>query len=216
MPIIQRKKTGFSLIELSVIIFVLSILVAGSLSILGGSSKINKKLITQERINRIYRAIGTYVSKNYHLPCPAPLSMTMSNSNYAFEGGDPIATSTARTCPGSGIYSSNNVSNITYGMVPVYSLGLSDEMSLDGYGNRLSYVVVDYLTSPNYNDVSALLSEGFSYYKENAAQMIQIYNKKSSKIIKDKVAFVIISHGENGYGAYGPNSTTKMTHLLQP
>ncbi len=208
MSILKRKRAAFSLIELSVVIFIMSILVAGSLSILGASNKISKKKLTQERIQIIYNAIGNYLAKNYHLPCPAPLTNTRSDANYGVEGGTVAEINTSRECIGTGIYSSNNVTSITYGMVPVNTLGLADEIAEDGYGNRFIYVVTDKLTSPNYNDVTGGI-DGFSYYTEIDTDLVQIYSAKSSSIIKQNVAFAIISHGDNKYGGYGPNSTTQ-------
>ncbi len=200
------KKTGFSLIELSVVILIISIIAAGMLSISSVNLDADKKQITQKRIQAIYKALGNYVAKNYYLPCPASLELAKTDADYGAEEGDTAATNTARTCTEAGVYKSSDVGNIIYGMVPVAALGLPEDMAVDGFGTRFGYVVNNYLASPNYSNTTGGFSEGFSYYSENSAEMVQIYSAKSTSIVKQNVAFAIISHGPNKLGGYNPSS----------
>ncbi len=208
MPFGKRKKTGFSLIELSVVILIISILAAGAISVSGVFLVNAKNKQTKDKMEVIYKALGNYVAKNYYLPCPASLELDKSSSSYGDEEGDTATTNTARTCSEAGVYKSSDVGNIVYGMVPVTALGLSDDMAVDGFGTRFGYVVNNYLASPNYSNTTGGFSEGFSYYSEIGSQMIQINQATTGNVIQ-KVAFAIISHGANKYGGFSPNSTTQ-------
>ncbi len=206
----KKTKSGVSLIELSVVILIISILAAGAVSVSGSFLVNAKNKKTRDRMEAIYKALGSYVARNYYLPCPASMELTKSDANYGVEEGDAAATNTARLCNEAGVYKSNDVANLVYGMVPVNTLSLSDEMAEDGFGNRFGYVVTNYLASPNYSDTTGSFSEGFSYYTETESEMINIYQSQSGNVIEN-IAFAIISHGANGLGAYGPNSTTQNT-----
>lgn len=211
MPISKRKKTCFSLIELSIVILIISILAAGAISVSGTFLISAKNKQTQDKMEAIYKAIGNYVAKNYHLPCPAPLTDTKSDSGYGVESGGSATTNTARACNATGVYSSNDVGSVSYGMVPVSSLGLSDEMAQDGFGTRFSYIVTNKLASPNYNNATggtALF--GFSYYSEVATDLIQVYQATSGNTIPN-IAFAVIAHGPNKLGGYNSASATQNT-----
>lgn len=202
------KKRAFSLIELSVVILIISILAAGAISV-SGSFLINAKSnLTEKRIEAIYRAMGVFLAKNHRLPCPAPINKSKTDSNYGKESGATPTTSTARDCDGSGVYTSNLEPNLVYGMVPVNSLGLSDDVAEDGFGSKFGYILHEGLTVPNYDDVSGSGNVGFSYYSEADSEMIQIYQLPSGNTIR-KVAFAIISHGQNKLGAFNANSTVQ-------
>ena len=209
MFVFKRRKTGFSLIELSVVILIISILASGAISVSGVFLVNAKNKQTKDRMDAIYKSIGAYVAKNHHLPCPSSFENSKTDSGYGVEEGTSATINTARTCDEDTIFNSSDLSNINYGMVPVSTLGLSDEMAEDGFGSRFSYIVVEQLAGPNYNDTTpGVFSEGFSYYSETSAEMIQIIQTQSGNVIQN-VAFAIISHGQNKLGAFNANSTTQ-------
>ena len=205
---VNFKKRAFSLIELSIVILIISILAAGAISVSGTFLISSKNQLTEKRMESIYNALGVFVAKNHRLPCPAPINKSKTDSNYGKESGSSPVVSTARDCDGSGVYSSNLESNLVYGMVPVNSLGLSDDVGEDGFGSKFSYIVHEGLTVPNYDDVGGAGNDGFSYYSEADSEMIQIYQLPSENTIR-KVAFAIISHGQNKLGAFNANSTVQ-------
>jgi prepilin-type N-terminal cleavage/methylation domain-containing protein len=206
---VAKSKTAFSLIELSIVILIISILAAGAISVSGIFLVGSKNKLTQQRIETIYKAIGIYLAKEHRLPCPAPINLSKSSLGYGVESGSVPVTNVFRDCDSvSGVYNSNLVnSKVVYGMVPVNSLGLSDQMAEDGFGSKFSYIVHESLTIPNYSDSSGG-SDGFSYYDDesNLAETITIYQLPSTNTIT-KIVFAIISHGQNKLGSFNANST---------
>ncbi len=203
----KKHKSGFSLIELSVVILIISIIAAGAISVSGTFLISTKNDLTDKRLGAIYRALGVFLAKNHRLPCPAPINKYKSKtgSNYGKESGNAPTTSSDRSCVDSGVYSSNLESKLVYGMVPVNTLGLSDDVGEDGFGSKLSYIVHEDLTVPNYDDTSGGVNVGFSYYTETDSEMIQVYQLPSGNKIS-KIAFAVISHGQNKLGSFNANS----------
>ena len=205
----KRAKTAFSLLELSIVILIIAVLIVGSLT--ASISAINnaKYKLTKERMNEIYKAMGNYLLVNKALPCPATITLTKSSSStYG------TAATTAGSCStGSFIGGSGLSANLAYGMVPVQTLGLPADMAEDGFGNKFTYIVSRGFTDPNLTSASSgfgsitpasgfsTATAGFISVKENIAGT---YKKDT-----DEAMFVIISHGNNKFGAYGVNSTTQ-------
>lgn len=77
--------------------------------------------------------------------------------------------------------------SLAAGVVPVRSLGLSDDYMLDGYGRRITYVVDTRATDQTTcRDMATTKSPGLITVKDN-------YNY---------VMWTLISHGRNGHGAF--------------
>ena len=130
----RKIKKAFSLIELSVVILIVSIVLAGTLSVRNSQDVANKTKITNERIAAIYKAMGVFLLENYRLPCPGLVTNAITDATY----GDENRSS--QDCDTSGTYTSGN---IIYGMVPTKALGLPSEMAADAWGGRFSYLVDD-------------------------------------------------------------------------
>ncbi len=187
----QKKMTGFSLVELSVVILVISFLVVEGVSLFSGSLVNNKSAITSYRTNLIYSAIKDFISQNKRLPCPAPINQIKSTSITYGKEGDCSAVS--------GITVSGN---LIYGMVPVVSLGLGSEIAEDGYGAKFVYVVDKTFTTA---------SDPSPFKSNNGAIAIKKYIKVNGQDIltdeENNAIFAIISYGPNQNGAFSSNSS---------
>ncbi|RYE13523.1 MAG: hypothetical protein EOP34_08655 [Rickettsiales bacterium] len=84
------------------------------------------------------------------------------------------------------------------GSIPTKTLNLPKEYMLDSWGNKINLHVSNILCSNNYIITGGSCNQ--QSYDENAANM----NVKDLQtgINVNNVAYVIISHGANGYGAY--------------
>ncbi len=214
----QKHKQGFSLIELSIIISVAAILMVGFLSYNNSSiiSDADKTIITQKRIETIATALENFRVRQGRLPCPAdPLIrednsyLTSSNddlyvNNFGLEDLDTIQTKVNNTTT-LGIDCPNNI-----GSVPIYSIGLDISYLLDGWNRRFTYHVSDNLCGHDQGvevvGANASKNKGCTQedYQNNNGN-ITIYDKDSN-IITKVAAFVVLSHGKNGFGATLPSS----------
>lgn len=198
------KKTAFTLIELSLVLLVLSILVAGAISVSGSAVRNDKIKITQERMKAVYKAIGIYVSKNYGLPCPASLVKKKDDVGYGAQVGS--TGSCTNYSPNEGVYSSNLRSSIVYGMVPIRELNLPVEMSEDGFGNKIIYIINQYHTIREFPDYYNY--NGFSFKRNFSNDEIQVV-KKPENALTEGVVMVLLSAGPNRFGAFGTSSTSQ-------
>jgi prepilin-type N-terminal cleavage/methylation domain-containing protein len=191
----KTKSRGFSLIELSVVILVVSVLAAGFLSVLIGASSNDRARINSNNIERIYSALKIYVATNKVLPCPAPITdLKLTDASY----GTASATSGCASVNGGGYYVSGN---LVYGMVPVKTLGLASEFAQDSYGNKFAYIVDKNFTIAS--DPNPFSSDSGSLVIEN--------NTSSGVVVKEANAiFAIIGYGANQSGAFPANSATQI------
>ncbi|MBU6339194.1 MAG: prepilin-type N-terminal cleavage/methylation domain-containing protein [Rickettsiales bacterium] len=193
-------KKAFSLIELSVVIVILSIVVSGLLSIATNSAINDKIKKTNDNIDKIYQAMGTYLLSSGHLPCPASITaIKSSDADYGNQGNSGTCTNL------SGVYNlklanGGATTNFVYGMVPIRDLGLPNEVAEDGFGSKLGYIVYrDYTSSNTFSSVST--STGIQV-KKNSTPLLDSSNL---------AMFAIISYGPNKSGAFAVDSATKNT-----
>lgn len=198
----KTSKKAFSLIELSIVLVIISVLIAGTLSVSVTGLNNAKIKITNDRIAAIYKAMGNYLQVNKTLPCPASLRKMKTESNYGTSVGSAGACFSGAA---DGVFKSNNQANVMYGMVPVKTLGLANEMGEDGFGNKFVYVVNKAFTLAEYP--TATDNSGFSYHSTSGNDMLLVLQMPSTNTV-DGVVMAIISLGINKYGAFNATSSS--------
>ncbi len=184
----KKSRQAFTLIELSFILIVISVLVAGMVSIMSSRIANEKARQGNENFATIYEALGKYLVANKALPCPASLIQSkISSADY----GSAISAS---NCVAPGVYQSNSNTNLVYGMVPSKTLGLSSEFAEDSYGSKIIYVVDKRLTTTS--------SDSFETNIQNSTAI-----SISGGVSINNAVFVLISRGANKSGAYQANSS---------
>jgi len=195
----NRQKKAFGLIELSIVLVVLSIVIAASLTAKVVEIKTQEIKQNSIDINLLYQAIGQYVAINKKLPCPASLAISIADStlegaNYGKSVGQD------GDCQGQGVFLGGNSNNLVYGMIPVNEIGLTSKYSIDSYNNKIIYIVDRRLTSKNNFDIDY----------PNPVPVIKVYNylnQDSSSNSEIKADFLIMSLGKNNHGAFLAKST---------
>lgn len=209
--------SGFTLIEMSIVLLVLSIVLGGILTVLTQQTNAKKNAELKQKLDIIQEALMAYRVTNNNLPCPADFTVAVTSSNF---GG--VATN-AGVCTTNGTYTNgyrtNSPGNITAnmssgnvaaGMVPVRSLGLSDDYAFDPWGGRIMYGV----------DIRATGTNAFTTYPVTvflgATATIGAITVRSPgggvNIATNSIAY-LISHGPNGHGAYQLNGTRKFAAI---
>lgn len=213
------KQSGFSLLELSIVLVIFAVLLVTSIAVALQSSIKAKYNATTENLDNIERALTIFLAVNGRLPCPASPVQQMNNNTF---GAERIITSsqpaTCATDATSGITSITSNNEIQYyGVVPVRSLGLTDNAMFDGWGNRIGYAVqrayinnhttntscISATTTPSNSSATAYqcFRGQASGSNTGGGGTITINDENSTSVTQDTV-YVVISYGENGYGAY--------------
>ena len=207
-----HRKQGFSLVELSIVLLILGVMIGGLMSVLAQDARRKKQLELKIKMDAIEKSLSAYVKKNNRLPCPSDGTYGITSAYFGKEATS--STSDTTTCiVGSGNYSSgfrtsnpsppmaNFYTGTTVGgVVPVRSLGLPDDYILDPWGGRFTYIVDMRFTT---NDSNAL---PFIIYPPTAStttlsSLLRVDDTSGSARTTNAIA-VVISHGQNGHGAY--------------
>lgn len=203
-----NNSKGFNLLMLCVVILALAILMS---SVLGFYSITNYKRrlqTTNERFQAIDLAIKNYIFKEHRFPCPAPLNC---NTGGCKTSGDSLGVSRSvdddGNCvvgdPQNGVFKSTNSETskeIYYGGVPAITLGLDNSHIVDGWGNKIAYIIPKELTAKG--------SDKIFYYTKNHTDSNKIKVdgveiQLDKEYVKDGIVYLLISFNVNRQGAYG-------------
>lgn len=198
IPSRQKAQSGFSLLELSVVMIIMALVLSALLSLGTRSTTESKRDITQQRLETVRRAIGLYASTYHALPCPAAANAAPKTTNYGRAQNPTTCAGATATTPAGGYT----------GAVPVVSLGLSDEYMLDGWNRRITYMVdADFIRQRDLDAVTTALQRGglddldSDPADQNALQSINVYPIVGGTVAYT-AAIALISHGPNGHGAF--------------
>jgi hypothetical protein len=191
---------GFSLVELSVVITIISISLAGALDLATTATTSQKITETNARMDAIEQALRIFVINNQRLPCPADNYSAFNNNTYGIE-----ATPTAGGCTGTNYGITTGLNTIYGGGVPTKTLGLDDKYMSDSWNRRFTYVVDDQFV--NSITTNTLCDGGTGDYhtkcfKQTTAGTVVIQTTSGGTQIASNAVYVIISHGPNGNGAW--------------
>lgn len=227
LPLRKGKRAGgFTLVEIAIVIVILGLLLALLAGMATGMIGQQRRESTRQKLVGLETALALYVSQNKRLPCPA---------NGTFDSTANVNAGVEQRTGGGlcNVGGTNNVQ--TNGVAPWRTLGLSEADVTDGWGNRITYRVAPELALANAMDFTACdpggsggLSGGVCNatcttatfpgsctppQTYTAAKGLRVRNLNATlTYIMDwnvspstGAAYVAISHGENGDGAY--NST---------
>ncbi|MCI5049018.1 MAG: type II secretion system GspH family protein [Rickettsiales bacterium] len=174
-----HRISGFSLVELSIALVIISVILASVLPFITESTKIADSDQTVERMEAIEEALLAFYGTNGRLPCPGDSTLSVNTANYGVEADVP------GTCTGGAIEATyeNIGAGVVAGMVPVKTLNLPDEYSFDGWGRRFTY----HATTAATNATTA----GVITIQDHA-----LANRTTAAI------YALVSHGPTGHGGH--------------
>ena len=174
---------------------------------------------TNSTLDAIERALKLYYATNGDLPCPADGSLAVTNTNFGL-GTETDDNLTSHRCLYDNLYGvANSLSSVDgngfSGVVPTRTLNLPDSYMFDGWGNRITYVV----DTPCVNSFYTRVAECLLVTAANPGPTIKVFDNSDSNTgtaapedPADKrtgsAAYVVISHGKNGIGAWHRNGGT--------
>jgi prepilin-type N-terminal cleavage/methylation domain-containing protein len=188
-----KRYNGFSLIEISIVLLIISSMIGGGLMFFNEYRAKNKRQETFQKMHTIVAAIKNFSQTYKRLPCPADINATSSVNGWSTYG----VSLSANDCANNPTYVRDNVIT-TSGMVPFKSLGLSEDYAIDGWGNRFRFVIGTGNAREN-----VLAQEGGSGSEFTFANFAFTADTGRTDGLSPGKLFVLLSHGENGIGAIG-------------
>jgi type II secretory pathway pseudopilin PulG len=192
-------RAGVSLVEMAVVLVIIGAMAGMALSM--GSSRSGQAKLKQsyDKMAMIEEALALYVRLNGRLPCPADPRQPR------FSGGVANPLLGVEDCTANTRITIAAMPGAFAGSVPVRTLNLSPELILDGWDRRITYVVEErFIDRINF----AANFEGNALY---AADYLIINDGMNTARVRNRNAvFVLVSHGENGEGAWNKDGTARI------
>lgn len=168
-----KSRAAFTMVELAVVLVIIALMMGQFIKFSIEGQKNLKEQVTKEKIAFIMQAIEDYAKANNRIPCPADGSLLLNDAEYGLED-----------------ISSGNCDNISsglsFGVVPIHELNIDLKYMTDGWGRKFSYIIDEDLTS-----------------SLSAPSNIEIRSiNDSGATSTSNASVVVISHGENGFGAW--------------
>ena len=175
--------SGFSLIELCIVIIISSLMLAAGLKLFNLYMAQQEIVRTNDRLERIQDVINDFAKANGFYPCPAPISVAPDSPGYA------TATNCAAAAPaGVTEVTGRGGRKVRIGALPARTLEMSDTYMADGWNHRYTYAVTVPLTNASTFD--------------NDEGAITIRDINDNTVINGTAHYVLLSHGEDGKGSY--------------
>jgi type II secretory pathway pseudopilin PulG len=190
----KSGESGFSIIELSILLAIAAFVFANALIVGTARKDLDRISDSLGKLQVIKDSLTRYVKTQGHYPCPAggkiaPSSESVGIGICSFTGNEDTVNGLYRAPDGT-----NSLKDVLIGVVPVKDLRLPTSFMVDQWGNRITYAVVSAFTSAA---TYAALTEG------------SIVINSPQGALGSKVAYVLVSHGENGIGAWNFGGTQR-------
>lgn len=148
----MMKHTGFTLIELAIVLAILGLGVGGGLTLLASQDERSRIERTSLILDGVEEALESFYAVNGRLPCPADRSLAINAAGFGVEWSDVGGTDEA--CDQQGAQPTDNTQirriydstaaadeEIWIGTIPTRTLGLADRFAFDGWESKLVYAV---------------------------------------------------------------------------
>jgi len=198
MPSVNKENSGFTLVEMAMVLFIVTLLLAGLVPTISSQMEQQRANETRKKMSEIKEALIGFALRNGRLPCAARAQTPAGQSNAGIDAGVEVTP-----CDNAG-----NAVN-SQGVVPWVTLGTSET---DGWGNRFTYRV----TSDFADAIGATTGGCIPIPVQATFGLCSIANltveSKSgagATIVADQLPVIIISHGKNGAGAWTSSGTQR-------
>jgi len=186
-------QSGFSLIELAIVLMIIGALIGSFIGTLGSRIEISRYVESKAELDDIKVALyGHAASQGFpHLPCPDCRTATcaaLTAGNFANDGIEDR----------NGIVCDANTDG-TLGNLPWQTLGIGE---IDPWGNRYSYWVS--------NTVADNTATAFQLTTVINSATINTRNGENIVVLTDTAAAIVFTHGSNGYGAISMDAVPKI------
>ncbi len=176
----RAAPAGFSLIELSIVLFIIGVVMTSGLAALNVLQRNQASSATAQRQVTVRDALIDYLRRNNRLPCPDTNFTVPDGIENRTTAGNPATACSA-----------------VFGIVPYATLGLPRETVQDGWGNFFSYHISNTAGANTDWTITANFNAG-----NTGLLTVNTRVAGTATLVANAVVAVVVSHGPNGFGAY--------------
>ena len=213
----HRLHKGFSLLELSVVLIIISLILGAGINLGSNAIKTADRVSTQQKLAVIQKAIESFNKANGYLPCPAFSEKLPSDPEFGFElRQEGTYDCNVNTLRGYGTL-------LHVGAVPVRTLGLPDSYAADAWANKFTYGVSNGDTgligqgSNGNHNIQVMTGDvtGVSYplTTTNAGRNPSVPTDFTPG---SGASYAVVSHGPDGKGAFPLRGKTQIPCIAGP
>ncbi len=182
LTLISNSSNGLTLLEMTLVLFIISLLLASVLSPLNSQIKLRHYQNTQDHMNTAMEALMGFALINGRLPCPALASLATGQADAGAEK-----------------QKAQGDCDKNYGVLPWLTLGLPET---DAWGRRLTYAVTGLFADTTAAECD--IKTNTASFGLCSAASLNVYDGRGGKVASN-MPVVLVSHGANGDGAYLPS-----------
>ena len=199
----RSHSTGFTLVEMAVVVTLIGILMALGLATATSVMESSQRATTKDRQDYVRDAFLAYFTVNHRFPCPD------NGSNVGNTGRDGVEDRAA-----GGATPTVTVGCTTaLGTVPYQTLGIAREKALDAYGNFITYRL-DTTPPRNWHLTATFqLPPGTPRVPCTPVAALSVYSTPVT-VQTPSAAVVLVSHGPNGRGAWNQGANNASRNAL--
>ncbi|QQG35514.1 MAG: type II secretion system protein [Micavibrio aeruginosavorus] len=210
-----NRAAGFTLIEIALALIVVGVLMVPALQLYNINHKKESRLETTGNIeNVIESALAKYLTRYGRYPAPADPSIAIGDAGSGQEVVTPIVLACSALVTSACVTNSGSIDtsadgdvvadDVYIGDIPYAALGIPYQATIDGYGYKMKYAVSAYLTNTATYGNSWGAIEVLNDQRKIAPPPAtpSIY-----PIGAPKAHYVVVSHGQDGRGAFNTNGT---------
>jgi prepilin-type N-terminal cleavage/methylation domain-containing protein len=217
MTQLTKRSHGFTLMELAIVLFIVSLLIGGMLMPLSAQHEIRGRQETEKALATIREALIGFAVINGRLPCPAQASIASATANAGVEAvtvaGGPcactdntngVATIGATACD----HDDNGSPSGVTGVLPWATLGLPET---DAWNNRYTYRLSTRFgrlaSGQTVFGCTPTTNPTASAFALCSAGDMTVVTAGGGATIASSVPAIVVSHGKNVLGAYSTAGT---------
>ncbi|MCB9979756.1 MAG: type II secretion system protein [Rhodospirillales bacterium] len=214
----KDRNRGFTLVELAVVLLIFGVLMTALVPVYSLYIKNQAEITTRTNLDIIESKLADFRGIHGRYPCPAPPSATRDSDVYGHEStecaldvgaktitvGTCVAPSPVSATSGICVEGSPRLTtgqpDIIVGGLPFRVLDLDETQVVDGYGHQFTYAVTQQLAN---SDTFQPWGGGLRVIDPSGNSLGTADDPLTP--MEDESAsshFIVLSHGENGYGAY--------------
>ena len=187
-----QRRHGFTLVEMAMVLLIMGLLLRAGLGLLGGQIEQQRGKDSQRALEQAKEALIGFAIANGRLPCPAPAGAPTGTPLAGLEPAPVLAAGCANLA----------------GVLPWATLGVGET---DAWGNRLSYRITREFTRTVPQAVfpscaaPPAANPGFAAFALCSQGDMNVLSTAGGATLVSAVPAVLVSHGQNGNGAYSPS-----------